>query len=378
MQTIISIKNHFQFTEEHLELVKKLLPMESFPQFYTNQVFTSLKVLGISLIPEDLIIRDGVGSSQSVRLEGLNPRYADLKVDINENGWKLTDKPIFVTRTGKGGKYNFIDGRTKDKILHEKKVKNRICVVVEIDPSEEEDYALCLNSGIDRSPAGLIREVDLISSANRKLDSGALDLDAEQIRKWIDKICQSGKFSRKKRSDLSFQIFHHYTAIQTNNLLPVAWANTEEVLSWMKLTNYVETPSVVYVPYAASSSKKALVGAARLSQQNPGKEIRILVYVSNLNGYNLKNCYIKALLKFKKEWFDHLDLLSNTYYNGSKPLADRVKLYGYVPSNIEGVCENMDKAIVIGKTDQYICDSMLTISKSSTVYDINEDEYGDD
>jgi hypothetical protein len=373
MEIIITAKKHGEFTEENRQTVEAFLRKEAFPQFYTNEVFKSLAYEGVFLIDESLIKRDGDGSSQTIRAEGLNPEYDRLKLDINENGWKLYEKPIFVKRIA-GGKFILIDGRTKDKILNEKKFKNRICVVVSIDEKEEEEFAERLNAGEDKSPAGLIKEIDIITLAYRKIERGDLELDRNVISNWIDKVCGKGKFSEKRRSDLSFQIYNHQNAIQTSNLIPIAWANNKEVDSWLTRTKYIETPTVVYLPYAASAPMKAVFAAAKLSQQKPGKEIRVVIYVSKLNGYDLKRCYLEAVLKFKQQWYEYMDLLGTTYYNGSQPTNTRVVLYGCVPSQIEDVCDDMEKLIIFGKNDQKINDSYLVGTNLSAFFNLEEDE----
>jgi len=115
MQSIIKIKQNFEFTEEHRETAEAFLRKEAFPQFYTNDEFPTLKYKGVFLIAADAILRDGNGSSQSVRYDGLNHKYKELKQDVNENGYQLYQRPISVTKNSEG-RYVFIDGRTKDKI----------------------------------------------------------------------------------------------------------------------------------------------------------------------------------------------------------------------------------------------------------------------
>lgn len=373
LQLIVPIKNFGEFTEEHRSTAKSLLRIDAFPQYFTNSEFKTLKYEDVKLIPEELIVRDGYGSSQSIRADGLNHKYDEIKTDLLENGYRIYDKLIFVKRI-EGGKFSLIDGRTKDKILKEKKFKNRICVVVSIDESEEEEYAERLNSGDDRGPAGLIKEVDITKLAHRRISSGDLELDVDVIRTWIDKVCGKGKFSAKKRSDLAFQIFNHANAIQTSKLMPIAWANSKEVTSWMESKNYIETSNVIYLPYAASSPIKAFFAAAELSQLHPNKEVRLVIYVSKLNAYNLKKCYLEAVLKFKKMWNDYLIKIGNTYYNGAEPTNLRVVLYGCVPSQIEDVCESMEKLIVFGKNDQNINDSYLMSSNLNSFFEMEEDE----
>jgi hypothetical protein len=376
MKTIIPIKQYGLFTEEDRLTVKSLLRQEAFPQFYTNIEFKSLKFEDVLLIDESLIERDIIGSSQTSREEGLNPKYDELKQDITENGFRLYDKPIFVRRTT-GGKFALVDGRTKDKILHERKFKNRICVVIEIDVSELELFSKRLNAGEGNSPAGLIKEVDIVKFLHREIESGNLELDQLLILECINKICGTGKFSGKKRSDLSFQIFNHANAILTSSLMPIAWANNKEVESWLTKTNYIETPTVVYLPYAASSPMKAVFAAAELSKEKPNKEIRVIIYVSKLTGYDLKDCYIKAILKFKKLWSYYMFLLSHTYYSDAKQNEDKVKLYGCVPNNIDDICDNMDKLIIFGKNDQKINGNYLVGQNLNAFFNL-EDEDGED
>lgn len=370
MKTIVNIKNHGSFTEEDRITVKALLRREAFPQFYTNIEFKSLEYKDVILVDESLIERDIFGSSQTPREEGLNSEYDKLKQDITENGFRLYDKPIFVRRT-QGGKFALVDGRTKDKILSERKFKNRICVLVEIDSSDLEYFSKRLNAGEGTSPAGLIKEIDIVKFIHREIESGNIELDQLVILDSINKICGTGKFSSKKRSDLSFLIYNHVNSILTSNLIPVAWANNKEVDSWLISTNYIETPTVVYLPYAASSPMKAVFAAAALSKEKPNKEIRVVIYVSKLIGYDLKDCYLKAILKFKDSWYDYMASLGRTYFANAKQSTDIVKLYGCVPNNIEDVCDDMNKLIIFGKNDQKIDKNYLVNKNLSNFFDLD-------
>ena len=159
--------------------------------------------------------------------------------------------------------------------------------------------------------------------------------------------------------------------------MPIAWANNKEVESWLIRTNYIETPTVVYLPYAASSPMKAVFAAAQLSREKPNKEIRVVIYVSKLNGYDLKDCYLKAVLKFKDLWYDYMALLSHTYYSDAKQSQDKVKLFGCVPNNISDVCEDMYKLIIFGKNDQKIDKNYLVGQNLNAFFNL-EDEDGED
>lgn len=376
MKTIIDIKNNGEFTNDDVETVKLFLRKEAFPQFYTDVEFKSLKYIDVLRINSASIDRDSMTNKQKVRAHGLNYKYDDLKADILENGFKLYEKPIFVRR--KGPIYELLDGRTKDKILEEKKFKNRICVVVEIADYEVTEYGERLNAGEDSSPAGLVTEIDLINLAQERIQDGELDLDPDEILKWINKCCGRGKFSTTKRTEIAFKLFHQQNAIMNSGLLPSAWANKHNVESWLEENKYIETPNVVYLPYASSSPIKAFFAAAALSQQKPGKEIRLVIYVSKLSGYDLKKCYINAILKFKKYWYSYMDLIAHTYYSGCKPQDVKVKLYGCMPSNIADVCEDTGDLIVFGKNDQNINENYLTNQGLNTFFDLDEEDDTDE
>jgi len=372
-ELIVPIKKNGQFSKENLATAKSLIRKSAFPQYYTNIEFKSLKFIDIDIIDADLIVRDGYGSSQPVRANGLNDRYAELKTDLLENGYRLYEKLIFVKRIP-GGKFKLLDGRTKDKILSEKNFKNRICVIVDISDEEEVDYGLRLNSGDDNAPAGLTKLIDIIDNANKHINKGTLELNYDAIFNWINKVCGKGKFTGKKRSDLSWRIFHHQNAIQSSGLLPISWASRKEVGSWLKDKNYIETEKVIYLPYASSSPIKAFFAAAELAQQKPGKEVRLVIYVSKLDGYNLQKCYLESILKFKKLWFEYLNKISTIYYGNAKSYNDRVKLYGCVPSQIEDICEDMDKLIIFGKNDEKISDNYLVTQGLSAFFNSADEE----
>jgi hypothetical protein len=374
MQSIVKIKQNFEFTEEHRETAEMFLRKEAFPQFYTNDEFPTLKYKGVFLIAADAILRDGNGSSQSVRYDGLNHKYKELKQDVNENGYQLYQRPISVTKNSEG-RYVFIDGRTKDKILNERKVKNRIVNLYEIDESEIDDLGERMNSGEDSPPAGLIKEADIVSLAHKKIDNGQLELDVDSILEWINKCCGKGRFSAQKRSDLAYQIFHQENAIQNSKLLPRNWANVGEVSAWLKEYNYIDNAKVVYLPFSSSSPKKAIFAAASLLQQNTGKEVRVVIYVSKYKGYDLKDCYINAVLKFKKSWYEDLSKVGKGFFDDSTgPLDDKIKLYGSVPARIEDICPDDTKLIIFGKNDQKINENYLSTKSLNSLFDIQDEE----
>ena len=376
MDSIITIKEHGAFTEEHLVFVKQQISKEACPQFYRNEEYDSLVFEDFLLLDQQLIATEGYGSSQSIRASGLNHKYEELKTDILESGWKLYCKPIFVKRNP-GGKFSLIDGRTKHKILIEKKFKNRICAVVKIDPSQEERLSYRLNAGEDAPTAGLVLEEDLLQGAFRAIEQGNLSVDLHDIRKWINDCLGKGKFSLTKRSELADRIYQRADSYQNNKLLPVVYANQNEAKAWLEGNNYIETSTVIYLAYPSSAPLKAISAAAKLSKQNPNKEIRIVVYVSRLTGQDLQKSYIKSILSFKDKYHTHLDEISNGFFDRKPHSQEKISLYGCAPSNIEDICEDMNKVIVFGKTDQKINDSYLGNKQMSSFVGV-ENNYDTD
>jgi hypothetical protein len=377
MQSIITIKEHGTFTEEHLNFVKTQISKEAFPQFYSNNEYKSLVFEDFLLVDQALILSEGYGTSQSFRAAVLNPKYEELKTDILDSGWKLYCKPIFVKRLS-GGKFSLIDGRTKHKILSEKKYKNRICAVVKVNEAEEEKLAYRLNAGEDSPTAGLILEEDLLQGAFRAIDQGHLEVDLDDIREWISTCLGKGKFSTTKRSELADRIYQRADAYKNNKLLPVIYANQKEAQSWLESNNYIETSNVLYLPYPSSAPLKAISAAAKLSKQNPTKEIRIVVYVSRLTGQDLQKSYINSILSFKDKFHTHLDEISNSFFDRKPYVLEKINLYGCAPSNIEDICEDMDKVIVFGKTDKKINSSYLGNRKMSSVFGVTYSEDSDE
>ena len=379
METSVRIKKNGSFTKEHLEIAKQFdkVNKELFPEHYDNSVFESLSYHGLHLIDESCIVRATYGTSQEVRADGINAMYDELALEMDTNGYKLGGgKFLWVKKDpAKPGRYLIVDGKTKDHILSTRKFKNRICHVIDIDESETVALGNRLNSGEDAPPAGLVKEADIINAARNQINKGYLELNIDDILDFIDKMLGRGKFGKKKRTDLANQIYNHEYLIQTSGLLPTAWVNSLNVEEWLKDKKYIETSTVKYLPVASSSPLRGIASAAKAAQENPNKQIRVVIYVSKLNGFNLKSCYVDTILKFKSKWFEYLNDISSTYFDNTKPMDFKVKLYGCLPSNIEDVCEDMDKLIVFGKNDQKINSNYLPSQSLNSFFDEELEEY---
>jgi len=374
MKPIVEIKEHGAFTDQDLQTAKTLLNKEAHPHLYPkkagdNKDLPSLKYIDTLVIPSEAIQRNTtLGHEQPVRSSGANPEKPKLKQDIEETGWRLYCIPIAVREVD--GDYYLMDGRTKDDILLDKKVKNRIVNVYTCDDGDALLSGLDLN--LTQPPAGVAKEIDIIDAAHYAIKEGLLAVDEEEILEWVNKACKHSSISKKKRDQLRWRIF--YNKQSKNGLLPKAWLTGAEVSTWLKTHNYIDNAKVMYLPFAASSASKALIAAAALAQENPGKEIRLVLYVSKLEGYDLRKCYVQAILKFKRDFFSKLSQISFAYFNGKQPLDFPVKLYGCVPSRISEVCEDMEKLIIFGKNDQNINEQYLSTLGLSNLFELDSND----
>ena len=381
-EPVVHINDYGSFTEEHLAIAKTLSNKKAYSHLYPEKVgdnedMPSLVFVDTILMDSDAIQRKSIhGHEQESRASGLNPEYPKLQSSINGSGWKLWGFPISVREVD--GKYYFMDGRTKDFILGERHFKNRIVNVYRCNSKD------ALNFGIEANftalPAGVAKEEDVIRTAWQAIAEGWLEHDADQILAWVTRRCRRSSISNLKQNQLRWRIFHGI-GNQTGRLAR-AWANASEVKAWLKTHNYIDNHKIIYLPFAASSPSKALLSAAELAVENPTKKIRIVLYLYKLEGYDLKQCYVNAILKFKRIYRGKLSAISYAFFKGSIPLNDRIELYGVVPSNIDFVCPNMDKMIIFGKNDKNISSKFLDTLKLNGVFDLvtsdEEDEEVED
>jgi hypothetical protein len=183
MKPIVEIKEHGAFTDQDLQTAKTLLNKEAHPHLYPkkagdNKDLPSLKYIDTIIIPSEAIQRNTtLGHEQPVRSYGANPEKPKLKQDIEETGWRLYCIPIAVREVD--GDYYLMDGRPKDDILLDKKVKNRIVNVYTCDDGDALLSGLDLN--LTQPPAGIAKEIDIIDAAHYAIKEGLLAVDEEEI-----------------------------------------------------------------------------------------------------------------------------------------------------------------------------------------------------
>jgi len=375
MSIIVPISKHYSFTEDDLEISKQFLDTHklSYPHLYEADSYNkSFKFIKRDLIDAEAIsFYDGTGNLQSVRKSSLNPEYDALKIDLEEFGYRPYCTPIAIRKTS-DGKYVILNGRTRDKILRENKVKNRIVDIYECDDATALKFGIASNN--EQPPAGLATSLDIINAAKISIRNDWLDSNYDDVYAWVSEACGT-RFVEGKRREMVNQIVNHISA-EENDLKIIAWANTSEPEAWMKINNYIDTNGRVpvrYLVYSYSAYSLAVLRACRFAMENPDAEIRVVIHTGNLTAADVVKCYISRILKFKKEWYSHISEVSHTFFGGKTPSFNRIKLYGCIPALSE--LSDLNELIIFGKNDSKISTSYLDSRKISSLFDMDDDYY---
>jgi hypothetical protein len=378
MSVIIPISKHYSFTEDDLKISKHFLDTHklSYPHLYESDLYNkSFKFIKRDLIDADAIaFKSGPGNTQEARHSGLNPEYDELKIDLEEFGYRPYCPPIAIRKTS-DGKYVILNGRTRDKILRENKVKNRIVDIYECDDATALKFGIASNN--EQPPAGLATSTDIIHAAKIAIRNDWIENNYDDVYAWVSEACGT-RFVEGKRREMVNQIVNHVAA-EENDQVIVAWANSSEPEAWMKVNNYIDTNGRVPVRYVVTSfsvPQKAIFRACEAAMENPDAEIRMVIHTGNLTAADLVKCYIKRVLNFKKEWHLKISQVSQGLFGGKSPSFNRIKLYGCIPALSE--LSDLDELIIFGKNDQKISESFLTSRHISSLFDMEEDYEGDE
>ena len=380
MSVIIPISKHYSFTEDDLKISKHFLDTHklSYPHLYESDLYNkSFKFIKRDLIDADAIaFKSGPGNTQEARHSGLNPEYDELKIDLEEFGYRPYCPPIAIRKTS-DGKYVILNGRTRDKILRENKVKNRIVDIYECDDATALKFGIASNN--EQPPAGLATSTDIIHAAKIAIRNDWIENNYDDVYAWVSEACGT-RFVEGKRREMVNQIVNHVAA-EENDQVIVAWANSSEPEAWMKVNNYIDTNGRVPVRYVVTSfsvPQKAIFRACEAAMENPDAEIRMVIHTGNLTAADLVKCYIKRVLNFKKEWHLKISQVSQGLFGGKSPSFNRIKLYGCIPALSE--LSDLDELIIFGKNDSKISASYLDSRKISSLFDMDDDyeEEGDE
>ena len=327
---IKKIVKYGEFTQQDLNDAKELINQDAYPQFYLPYDGTVYSLPeGIEYVRTDIIdaksiTREGtIGSSQPIRSSGGNENRPELERDIIENGWKLFCTPISVISVS--NRTIIGDGRTKDKILEDLKYKNRIVNIYkfvgkyENDPNLQDDAIeeFGLEGNEEPYTAGYNVQSDYYEIGKKKVARGTLQPTEPDILSWVTRKAKS--FSKQKQQNIAMRIFADVN--QSNGGIKVEAWRQQEADVWMKKNNYIQAGNVMYLVVSAEVASKALFSASKLAQENPGKEIRVVLHTGYLTGWDQRKSYVNKIMKFKTEWYLKLDRKSTRLNSSHIPLS---------------------------------------------------------
>lgn len=363
----------YSFTDEDLEDVRFQVEYElkTRPELYTDFLIPSVKYKGeVICISENLIIDQSLygAYNQLTRDEGISPKEPETRASILQNGFKLHSTPIFVRRSKiKRGYYEIVDGATRHLILRSQGVKNRLVVVIEIDDAYLTSFGNLANnaSGSIVGPSGTITEKDVIRCICGMIDDKTINATHADVLDHINKICYKGKFTEDSRKIIAdkVMIMVNKRKEPTDKLLsatkPEAWVK-ESVKQWLNQHGYRDTDTVAYFPWATGGVGKCLtaVAAFAMEEKNKNKKIRIIPFVSSISGLNEKTAYVKAITKFDEGYRRTVENVSFSLFKSAKN-DGRIDIYGYVPSNVEGICDDMNILVNLNNTTKASFDNIV-------------------
>lgn len=374
-----------KFTEQHLNVSKRLVVKEAFPEFYGKGLPETAKYISRMLVDmDDISWESEYENTQKSRRGGSNVKYPDIKQDIKEYGFKLKHPPGAV-RLLPDGRLIPLNGRTRKGILDEFGLKNLIVDVYIIDHDGDASiFGLVTNSNKD--PAGTLTLEDVFHEGVYAIQMGWIKHDITEILNRINKCAGRGCFSKAKRETLAYRIYNQFEDKIHGTIL--AWNKTVDVKRWMSRREFYNIPKkqvvfqtlaekdVLYYVISSEYVYKAVSTASHLAMEYPGKEIRVVVHTGILTGNDITECYINRIEEFTSKWNFQMKALSEAYFNGAPSNNIKVKLYGALPA-ISSL-QDLNKMVVFGQNSSYI--QPKTISSIQDLIDnLDEKEYtGDD
>jgi hypothetical protein len=364
MNLIKRIVKHGSFSEEDLITAKSFINKDASPEFYiaddgtTNTLPKGLEFVKTILTGSSTIVRNGFGSKQPIRKNGLNHKKTELAHSISV-GWNLALKPICVVSIN--GQLIPIEGRTRLMILFDEyKYKNALVNVYrfvgeyENSPTLQDDAIenFGLKANEDSAPAGYNLKEDWVQIGVNKIDRGTLEANYDAIESWLQTNAKS--FTKSKITTMASTI-HQQVGNTNAGLQLIAWSDKQGE-SWLNVNGYVNTKNVLYHVVSSDFPSKAIFSAAALAQKNPGKEIHIVLHTGKLEGKDVAKSYVDKVLDFVDEYYLKLSQTSFGFFNGKQFTDSPIKLVGALPANVFNLCEDEGELIIFGVNDQKLID----------------------
>jgi len=370
-----------KFTKQHLNVSKKLVIKEAFPEFYGEELPKTAKHISRQLVDmKDVYWESEFENTQMARKGGGNPKYKEIKQDIVEYGFKLKHPPVAL-RLLPDGCLVRLNGRTRTGILSDLGIKNLIADIYSVD-TESDASVFGLRANSNHDPAGDLSLEDVFNECVYAIQMGWIKHDILEISARINQCAGKGCFSKAKRETLAYRIYNQFEDKVFGTIL--AWNKTSDVKRWMGRNGFYNIPKkqvvfqttkekdVLYYVISSEYVYKAVSTASHLAVEYPGKEVRVIVHTGILTGSDITQCYIKRLQEFSSKWNFQMKSLSQAYFGGVPSNNNKVKLYGALPA-ISSL-HDLNKMVVFGQNSSYIQPTTI-FSMQELIDNLDEKEY---
>ena len=302
-----------------------------------------------------------------------NPRYDDIRKNMVENEFVFNYLPwLFLERIVDGVEtYVLMDRRTTDEIVCGKdegafeftnfigsKFKVRTHdrdtgKAVAFTDSQIDDalskFGTTANVRSD-VPRGKVTTEDLFSELKSAVNNNWISRDKYGLPNYektmirINEICGHAFLGKKKRMELAARLRNFFdTSNKTRG-----WRSTVPAKAWLtdENRNYKDIDAVYDYDenFVTTCTKKGikyvivqynvndkLGTVARLYEEEPNYEYRVVIFTGILTGYDTRENFWKRVNSFRDEWNRSLEIISKAYFKGVDDTIDNIKLYGAIP-----------------------------------------------
>jgi|TARA_B110000211_G_C14006719_1_gene521179 hypothetical protein len=356
MNNLISVVNTQELTngilsELHLQSSKEFINPDTYPTYQNIQqglLFIERKLVDIDQIVSD----DELLGTQGFYTQLARTTVADKKQltrhSIIENGLMLSRLPISIVQLP-NGKFASLDGRTRLDIFEvDCKLKNVIADVYEYDTNYShikqqlagQRFAMIANC--DEAPSSPFTMDDIVRHTVNAVQTNGIS--REDIKNEVE-LVNKNQFSQLKINKMVLRIKN----ILEESKEGVPLVNTYDEKSapqWLKNIAKIQsnqnnngiyyltvssTFHTKFIPWAAKKYQELLLDIA-LNNKTKCKQLRIVVYVSDLSSSDLELSWKTGIDKFRNQVEKLMNLVCKTWFTNIPEITNKVVMYGAIPS----------------------------------------------
>lgn len=345
-----------EFHEDILGSYRILLDTwkETEPHMFGNELIDGLEFVGFEMY--EVTNRT---YQQKHRKRGQSTEYKELKQSISENGWKVKYPPPCIIRHG--SVETEATGNTRFEALAALGITNCPVAVYRfrdgVDATQQKSIQIRTGQIFQppRDPASPPAMEDIAGALEELCHIGEVNADDyAEIMTVCDELCRGGNFDKTKRNAIALSVYNN---IGTNGKI-LAWSSTRTNLSkpdtvMKKSFKFVDTDKVIYESQSYDAAANAVTKACKLWNDNPSKEIRIVIHTGVLDAtsFDFQECYESRITKFYDKFNALLQMVTHATGGDYEVVKKRIVVYAAFPA-IEEI-HNLDEPLFFNhKTEE--------------------------